>query len=172
MPNLLRDDLKAGSAVLGRSHCRIHRHVQSPCPSIAVKPKWALSLHVIPNRSNCPCHIFFTKSSLEHLIFSRVNNFVEYCINKIHKYLEYHSACPLVQIETPHPLSRKRVCPPPPGTKGRTHSPSGEGVGGDPNSDDWKKNLALSLLCDCMYCVQHCEASFKHSQFFLKITKK
>ena len=27
-------------------------------------------------------------------------------------YLEYHNVCPLVQIGTPHPLSRKRVCPP------------------------------------------------------------
>ncbi len=26
-------------------------------------------------------------------------------------YLEYHSACPLVRIGTPHPLFRKRVCP-------------------------------------------------------------
>jgi hypothetical protein len=39
-------------------------------------------------------------------------------IHKVHKYLEYHSVCPLVRIETPpHPLSRKRVCPPP-GTTG------------------------------------------------------
>jgi hypothetical protein len=29
----------------------------------------------------------------------------------------YHSVCPLVRLGTPHPLSRKRVVPPP-GTKG------------------------------------------------------
>jgi hypothetical protein len=27
-------------------------------------------------------------------------------------YLEYHSVCPLVRIESAHPHSRKRVCPP------------------------------------------------------------
>jgi hypothetical protein len=27
-------------------------------------------------------------------------------------YLEYHSVCPLVRIETPHPISRKQMCPP------------------------------------------------------------
>ncbi len=42
----------------------------------------------------------------------------------------------------PHPPFRKRVCPAEP--KGGTHSP--RGVGG-PNSDDWRKNLALCLLC-------------------------
>ncbi len=45
--------------------------------------------------------------------------------------LEYHSVCPLCpNWDLPHhPLSRKRVCPPP-GTKGGgTHSPWGEGVG-------------------------------------------
>ncbi len=32
--------------------------------------------------------------------------------------------------DSPNPLSRQRVCPPPPGTKGgRVHSPAGEGVG-------------------------------------------
>jgi hypothetical protein len=36
----------------------------------------------------------------------------------------------------PHPLSRKLVCPP----------RAGEGVG-SPNSDDWRKILALCLLC-------------------------
>ncbi len=53
-------------------------------------------------------------------------------------YLEYHSFCPLVQIGNhPPPLPQASVSPPP-GTKGGTHSPAGEGVGG-PNSDDWKK---------------------------------
>ncbi len=35
--------------------------------------------------------------------------------HKIHICLEYHSVCPLVGIVTPHPLSRKRVCPDPGG---------------------------------------------------------
>ncbi len=56
-------------------------------------------------------------------------------------YKEYHSVCPLVGTGTPPPpLSRKRVCPPP-RTKG--DSPAGLGVGESPNSDDWRKSLAL-----------------------------
>ncbi len=58
----------------------------------------------------------------------------------------YHSVCPFVGIGTAHHLSRKRVCPPPPepkgGGPGGTHSPACEGVG-----DDWRKKLALCLLC-------------------------
>ncbi len=51
----------------------------------------------------------------------------------------------------PHPLPRRRVCyyhHPNPGTKGGggTHSPAIEGAG-SPNSDDWRKSLALCLLC-------------------------
>jgi hypothetical protein len=65
-------------------------------------------------------------------------------------YLEYHSVCPLIRIGTP-PLSRKRVCPPSPGTKkegGGAHSSACEGVGeSQSNSDDWrKKNSIFSVL--------------------------
>ncbi len=53
---------------------------------------------------------------------------------KVHKYLEYHSVCPLVGIGIPHPLSPKRVCTSPPWTKdGGTRSPAGDGLG-SPNS--------------------------------------
>ncbi len=68
---------------------------------------------------------------------------------KVSKYKEYHNVCPLVGIGTPPPLSRKLVCPtaPPPRNQGRgAHSPAGEGWG-SPNSDDWRKNLALCQLC-------------------------
>jgi hypothetical protein len=52
---------------------------------------------------------------------------VEDLENEKHKVhiLEYHSVCPLVGIGTSHPLSRKRVCPPP-GTK-RGHPCEGVG---------------------------------------------
>jgi hypothetical protein len=57
---------------------------------------------------------------------------------KVHIYLEYHSVCPLVRIGTPphpHPLA--------------SVSPRNQGVRGwgSPNSDDWRKSLALFLLC-------------------------
>jgi hypothetical protein len=38
------------------------------------------------------------------------------------KYLEYHSVCPFVCIGTPHPLSRKRVCPSPRNQDGGGHT--------------------------------------------------
>jgi hypothetical protein len=45
-----------------------------------------------------------------------------------------------------HLLSRKRVCPPP-GTKGVTQSPTGDGVGGSQFGRLEKKPIALCLLC-------------------------
>jgi hypothetical protein len=54
-------------------------------------------------------------------------DFPDCLYHKVHIYLENHSVYPLVQIGTPHPLSRKQV-------------------GGDP-SDDWRKSLAFCLLC-------------------------
>ena len=50
--------------------------------------------------------------------------------HKVHIYLENHSVCPLVRIGIPHPLFCKQF----------------DGVG-SPNSDDWRKGLALCLLC-------------------------
>ncbi len=63
-------------------------------------------------------------------------------------YLEYHSECPLVGIGTP----------PPPLTQATEPSPRNQNGGGghtrlrvrrwgSPNSDDWRKILALCLLC-------------------------
>ncbi len=54
---------------------------------------------------------------------------------------EYTNVCPLVRIGTPHPLSRKRVCPP--RTKnGRVR----KGGGGCPISDDWRESLVFFRL--------------------------
>ncbi len=62
--------------------------------------------------------------------------------------LDHRFVCPLVRTGSPRLLSRKRVCPPPGNSKGGgTHCPAGEG-GGGPRSDDWRKSLALCLLCD------------------------
>ncbi len=55
-------------------------------------------------------------------------------------YLENHSVCPLIRIGNPHPLSRKRVCPPPTESMGEwIHSPADLGGWGSPNLDDWRK---------------------------------
>jgi hypothetical protein len=75
--------------------------------------------------------------------------------NEIILCLEYHSACPLVRIGSALPLSRKLVCPPPPGTKGGANSLAVCG----PNSNDWRESLAL-----CLYSVIERKLSSDHQQ--------
>jgi hypothetical protein len=66
--------------------------------------------------------------------------------------MKYHSVCSLVLIGTPPPppLPQASVSPPLGTKRGKTHSSAGErvGRGGGPNSDDWRKGLAL-----CVYSV-------------------
>ncbi len=67
--------------------------------------------------------------------------------------IEYHGVCP---VSTrwhwdPHPLSRKRVYPPPRNhQRGGGHTRLRVKWWGNPNSDDWRERLALALclLCD------------------------
>ncbi len=55
---------------------------------------------------------------------------------------------PSSELGLPQPLSRKRVCPSPRNQRvGGAHSPASKGVGESRNSDDWRKSLALCLLC-------------------------
>jgi hypothetical protein len=54
-------------------------------------------------------------------------------------------ACPLVGIGTPPLLSRKRVYPSLRNQRGGGALACGLGVG--PNANDWRKGLALCLLC-------------------------
>ncbi len=67
--------------------------------------------------------------------------------HKVRIYKEYHCECPLVGIGTlPNPLSPTSVhLPTEPG--GRGHTRRGVRGWGSPNSDDWRKSLALCLLC-------------------------
>jgi len=73
-----------------------------------------------------------------------VSSISEIATHKVHIYTEYHSVCPLVGIGTlPPPLSSL-------GTKGwggGGHTRLRVRGWGSPNSDDWRKSLALCLLC-------------------------
>ncbi len=61
--------------------------------------------------------------------------------------------CPLVGIGTLPPLLSPASVPLPPNQRGAAQSPAGEGVGEFQfrNSDDWRKSLALCLLCAKTY---------------------
>ncbi len=54
---------------------------------------------------------------------------------------------PSSELGLPQPLSRKRVCAPPGPKGGRGHTRLRLKGWGSPNSDDWRKRLALCLLC-------------------------
>jgi len=67
---------------------------------------------------------------------------------KVRIYKEYHSVCSLVGIGTlPTPLSPASLLLPPEPGGGRGHTRLRVGGWGGPNSDDWRKSLALCLLC-------------------------
>jgi hypothetical protein len=53
---------------------------------------------------------------------------------------------PSLELRTPHPLSRRRVCFPPE-PKGRVHTCLRVRGWGSPNSDDWRESFVLCLLC-------------------------
>ncbi len=56
---------------------------------------------------------------------------------------------PSLELGLFHSLTRRRVCPPPPLGSGREgHTRLRVSGWGSPNSDDWRKSLALCLLCD------------------------
>ncbi len=65
------------------------------------------------------------------------------------QFVPQSSVCPLVGIGTlPPPPSPASACAPPPGTKGwGGHTRLRVRGWGSPNSDDWRKSLALCLLC-------------------------
>ncbi len=81
--------------------------------------------------------------------------------HKVHIYLEYHSVCPLIRIEIPHALTRKRVCPLPPRNQRGDTLACGCGRGGSEfGRRDWRKSLALCLIL-CALCAVHCKKTKK-----------
>ncbi len=58
---------------------------------------------------------------------------------------------PSLEFGLPHPLSRKRVCTSPRNQRGGAHTRKRVRGWGSPNSNDWRKSLALCLLCASDY---------------------
>ncbi len=73
--------------------------------------------------------------------------------DRSYSYNFVHCVCPFVRMGSVLPLSRKRMCaPPPPEPKGgRQHSPSGEGVDG-PNSQFGRQESKPGTL-SCSLCI-------------------
>ncbi len=72
------------------------------------------------------------------------------CQANANKYRVPQCMSPRRNWDSPTPLCRKRECPPPPEPKGvGDHTRLRARGRGSPNSDDWRKSLALCLLCDC-----------------------
>jgi hypothetical protein len=97
-------------------------------------------LHSFPSPAprHCPstpslCHVMSHASGPVH------------CTNELHT--STIVSVPSQELGLPHPLSRKRVCTPPPQTKEGEHTHQGVRRWGRPNSDDMRKSLALCLLC-------------------------
>ena len=66
--------------------------------------------------------------------------------HKVLIYREHHSVCPLVGTGTPPTLLPQASVPS--SQVGGGHTRLWLRGWGSPNSDDWRKNLALYLLCD------------------------
>ncbi len=101
--------------------------------------------------------VFFVLTVLNSLIcISLYSNLLRRRVwSQVHMYtvyLEYHSVCMSPRPNWDRPLSRKLMCTRPhPGTKGVGTLACGWGSVGDPNPNDWRKSLAVCLLCGPYY---------------------
>ncbi len=124
---------------------------------------WQYPRPASPTRArplSSPAYLTFSfcpgpSATILNVVFYRLN--VSW--NKVHIYEEYHSVCPLVGIGTlPPPLSLASV-PLPPEPEPGGHTRLRIRGWGSPNSDDWRKSLALCLLCFLLFRGDYlCEA--------------
>ncbi len=70
--------------------------------------------------------------------------------HKVHTYKEYYSICPSLELGLSHRLSRQRVCPSPRNQRVEGYTRVRVRGWGSPNSNDWRKSLALCLLCESL----------------------
>jgi hypothetical protein len=67
--------------------------------------------------------------------------------HKVRSYKEYQVYVPSLELGLSQPLSRQRVCPSPRTKRGGSQTRLQVRGWGSPNSDNWRKGLALCLLC-------------------------
>ncbi len=78
------------------------------------------------------------------IVFSKSGLYVQYIVHKLPIYKEYQIVCPLVGIGF--------ICNPSLARGG--HTRLRVRGWGSPNSDDWRKSLALCQLCDIVYRIR------------------
>ncbi len=126
----------------------------------------------------CDTHEQKCFTSIFELFFKYIIDLFSKCPVDVHPqstytiYLEYHRVCPLVRIGTLHPLFPEQVCPPRTyeGRHTRLRVRGWEGS----NSDDWRKSLALCLLCDVHvdlghFDMQACRPIHDHKKLVLRV---
>ncbi len=72
----------------------------------------------------------------------------------IYSYIEHYSVSPRRNWDSPNPSPARECALPPPGPQGGGRTRLRLGGRGSPNSDDWRKSLALCLnsLVSSIYC--------------------
>ncbi len=85
-------------------------------------------------------HLSFTSYFTQIWILSSIRH-------KVLIYTEHHSVCPFVGIGTPPTTLPQASVPSPPPKGGGGNTRLWLWGWGSPNSDDWRKSLALCLLC-------------------------
>jgi hypothetical protein len=76
-------------------------------------------------------------------------------MHKVLIFKEYHSYVPSSELGLSQPLSRQRVCPSPQNRGGGRGTRLRVRGWGSPNSDDFRKSLALCLLCERTHQTGH-----------------
>ncbi len=87
-------------------------------------------------------YLLMFRSNIDNMVSQSTYICIEY---------QNHSECPLVGIWTPPPPLLQECVPHPSEQKGGGHTCLREREWGSPNSDDWRKSLALCLLCVLCY---------------------
>ncbi len=100
-------------------------------------------------------------AALHYITYLCSYNSLDLPNHKVHIYLEYQSVCPLVRIGTLHPPLPPASESLPPEPKEGEHTRLRVRRWGGPNSDDWRKSLALCLLC-VPNCIPHLKEMSNH----------
>jgi hypothetical protein len=104
-----------------------------------------------------PCYRRWRKRITNEIVifgFSVYLSWISYSYGSQSTYIYIVPVCPLVGIGTLPPLLSPASVPLPPEPKGGGHTRLRVRGWGSPNFDDWRKSLALCLLCAMVYLLK------------------